>query len=90
MNTTHDKKWFEVERRVPLALIFGFVLQTGGGLFWAGSAAERIARVEAQADENARVIERVVRLEEQVSAVHEGLGRIETKLDRITGRQPEH
>lgn len=85
-----ERKWFEVERRIPLALIFGFILQTGGALFWAGSAAERIARVELAADENARVIERVVRLEEQVSAVHEGLSRIETKLDRITGPTQEH
>jgi hypothetical protein len=37
---------FRVERRIPLLLIFGFLLQTGGALFWAGASAQRIATVE--------------------------------------------
>jgi hypothetical protein len=86
MSTTMtDKKWFELERKIPLALIFGFVLQTGGALFWAGAAAERIAQVERATRDNATVIERVVRLEAQVNAMHETLSRIETKIDRLSG-----
>jgi hypothetical protein len=81
--TTQDRKWFEIERKIPLALVFGFILQTGGALFWAGAAAERIARVEQMSSENARVIERVVRLEERVASMHASLSRIEGKLDRM-------
>ena len=89
MSTTMtDKKWFELERKIPLALIFGFVLQTGGALFWAGAAAERIAQVERATRDNATVIERVVRLEAQVNAMHETLSRIETKIDRLS--EPPH
>ena len=78
------RRRFEIDRRIPLVLIFGFVMQTGGALFWAGSAAERIATVERDTRANASVIERVVRLEERVGAVQDTLGRIEMKIDRIS------
>jgi hypothetical protein len=74
---------FFIERRLPLALILGFLLQTGGALFWAGAAAERIDEVERETRANASAVERVVRLETEVSALHETLARIETKIDRI-------
>lgn len=77
------RRRFEIDRRVPLALLFGFLLQTGGVLFWAGAAAERIAAVERQTRANASVIERVVRLESEVMSQHEMLARIENKIDRL-------
>jgi len=77
------RRRFEFERRIPLALLFGFLFQTGGVLFWAGAAAERISEVERQTRANASVIERVVRLEAEVAAQHEMLTRIENKIDRI-------
>jgi len=82
-----ERKWFEIDKRIPIALIVGFLLQTGGALFWAGSAAERIAAVERATRDNTSVIERVVRLEEQVVAMHDSLARIETKIDRMGGTQ---
>lgn len=78
-----EHQWFRIERRIPLVLVFGFLLQTGGALFWAGSAAQRIATVERQSELNAGAIERVVRLEAQVTAMHETLARIEGKIDRL-------
>jgi hypothetical protein len=79
---THDQR-FRLDRRIPIALVFAFVLQTGGALFWAGSAAQRIGEVERQTQVNSAAVERVVRLEEQVSALHEQLVRIEGKIDRL-------
>ncbi len=78
------RRRFHFERRIPLALLFGFLLQTGGALFWAGAAAERIAEVERETRANSGAIERVVRLEAEVAAQHEMLARIETKLDRMS------
>jgi hypothetical protein len=78
-----SRRRFELERRIPLALLFGLLLQTGGVLFWAGAAAERISEAERQTRSHASVIERVVRLEAEVMAQHEMLARIESKLDRI-------
>ena len=78
-----ERQWFQIERRIPIALVVGFLLQTGGALFWAGAAAERIAAVERATRDNTSVIERVVRLEAQVIAVHESVSRIESKIDRM-------
>jgi hypothetical protein len=74
---------FDLEKRVPLALVFGFLLQTGGALFWAGSAAQRIAEVERETRANESAVMRVVRLETEVESLHETLARIETKIDRM-------
>ena len=75
---------FDFERRIPMALLFGFLLQTGGALFWAGSAAQRISEIERETRTNESAVERVVRLETEVAALHETLARIESKIDRMT------
>jgi hypothetical protein len=80
---THEQR-FRLDRRIPIALVFAFVLQTGGALFWAGSAAQRISEVERQSQTNTSAVERVVRLEAQVNAMHEQLSRIETKIDQLS------
>ena len=72
-----------------MALVFGFLLQTAGALFWAGSAAQRLAELERDRAAQASAIERVVRLEVETMALHETLARIETKLDRMTAPRAE-
>ena len=78
---------FDLDRRIPMALVFAFLLQTGGALFWAGSAAQRISEIERETRTNEAATERVVRLEAEVSALHETLLRIETKIDRMSKRE---
>jgi hypothetical protein len=70
------------ERKFPAALVAAFLLQTAGALFWAGSAAERIADLERTAARDQAAIEKVAVLEEQVKSIRESLDRIETKLDQ--------
>jgi hypothetical protein len=72
---------FRLERKIPLALIAALALQTGGGLWWAGSAAERITELEQRLDHQAGVAERLARLETQADATRAALARIEAKLD---------
>jgi len=86
--TATPPKRLMFERRIPLALLFGFLLQTGGALFWAGAAAERIAQVERETRANSSAVERVIRLEAEVAAMHETLARIETKIDRFGAPVP--
>ncbi len=71
-----------VEKKLPAALVAAFLLQTAGALFWAGSAAERIADLERTLSRDQAAIERVAVLEAQLSDIRAALGRIETKLDR--------
>jgi hypothetical protein len=73
------------ERKFPAALVAAFLLQTAGALFWAGSAAERIADLERTVRSDQAAIQKVAVIEEQVRAIRESLDRIEDKLDR-----PEH
>jgi len=69
------------EKRIPAALVAAFLLQTAGALFWAGSAAERIAGLERIVASDQAAIEKVAVLEEQVRTIRETLDRIENKLD---------
>jgi hypothetical protein len=70
------------EKRLPAALVAAFLLQTAGALFWAGSAAERIAGLERIVASDQAAIEKVAVLEEQTRGIKESLDRIESKLDR--------
>ena len=69
------------DRKIPAALVAAFLLQTAGALFWAGSAAERIADLERTVARDQAAIERVAVLEEQIAAMKQTLDRIENKLD---------
>ena len=69
------------EKRVPAALVAAFLLQSAGALFWAGSAAERIADLERTVSSDQAAIQKVAVIEEQVRAIKESLDRIEGKLD---------
>lgn len=70
------------DRKIPAALVAAFLLQTAGALFWAGSAAERIADLERTRAADQAAIGQVAVLEEQVKSIRESLDRIETKLDQ--------
>ncbi len=71
-----------LDRKLPAALVAAFLLQTAGALFWAGSAAERIAALERARAADAASVARVAVLEEQISEIRASLARIENKLDR--------
>lgn len=68
-------------RRIPLALIVALVVQTIGGLVWAGGAAARIATLEDRVGEQRLVSERLARLEEQGVATRAAVERIERRLE---------
>ena len=69
------------DRKIPAALVAAFLLQTAGALFWAGSAAERIATLERTVASDRATIAQVAVVAEQVRAIKESVERIETKLD---------
>ena len=72
-----------VERKVTLGLIFAVLVQTAGGLLWAGAAAERLAALERTAVETRPIGERLVRVEAELEAVRAQLTRIEKKLETL-------
>ncbi len=68
-------------KRVPMALVVALVVQTIGGLVWAGGAAARIATLEVRVSEQRLVAERLARLEEQGVATRAAVERIERRLE---------
>ncbi|HEY0301307.1 MAG TPA: hypothetical protein VGC36_08255, partial [Rhizomicrobium sp.] len=63
-----------------------FLLQTAGALFWAGSAAERIATLERGDARNQAAIEQVAVMQVQVADIKAALVRIENKLDKANSQ----
>lgn len=68
-------------RKIPVALIAALLVQTVGGLVWAGGAAARIATLEQRVGEQRLVAERLARLEAQGEAVRVAVERIERRLE---------
>ncbi|MFC7378605.1 hypothetical protein [Brevundimonas sp. GCM10030266] len=68
-------------RKIPVALITALVVQTIGGLVWAGGAAARIATLEERVGEQRLVAERLARLEAQGEATRAAVERIEQRLE---------
>jgi len=68
-------------RRIPTALLVAVVVQTIGGLVWAGGAAARIAALEDRVGEQRLVAERLARLEEQNLATRAAVERGEVRLE---------
>ena len=78
-----EKSW-HLDKRVPIAFVLALLLQTSAALVWAGSARERMARIDVDVLRVQELAERSARLEEQVSAMRATLERIEVKLDRLS------
>ena len=77
------------ELRITVAIGAAILVQTALGLIWAGAASERLAQLERRASDNAQIIERTARLEEQNRFMTAALIRIETKVDRMSGEGAE-
>ena len=68
-------------KKAPVAVIAALMVQTIGGLVWAGGAAARIATLEERVGELRLVAERLARLEEQSVATRAAVERIEMRLE---------
>jgi phage shock protein A len=69
------------EKKLPAALVAAFLLQTAGALFWAGSAAERIATLERTVAADRAAVAQVAVVAEQVRAIKDSVERIERKIE---------
>lgn len=70
----------KMEAKMTLGLLFAFFVQAAGGLVWAGAAAERIDALERSVDERRPVLERMARVEAELSAVRHQLDRMESHM----------
>lgn len=79
-----DNHW-SLDKKVPLALIVAMVVQTLAAVWWAGSAAERLAALERRVEATAPMSERLAKLEERVGFVQQGIAEIKTLIRGSTG-----
>lgn len=71
-----DAHW-HLDKRVPVAIILTLLLQTGGIIWWAASATERISNLEKRADMAAPQADRLTRVEVKLDGVTDAIGRVE-------------
>ena len=72
-----------IDKKVSIALLAAIMLESAGGLLWAGATIERIAALERQAEEVRPVGERLARVETQLEAMRAQLDRIESKVEKL-------
>ena len=70
----------KIDRTVTFGLIFAVLVQTAGGLIWAGAAAARLTSVESQVETTHIIAERLARVEGQTVHIEQSLMRIERSL----------
>ncbi len=67
---------WHLDKRIPIALVVAIILQTASIMFWVGSIETRVANLEGAQSANSDVRDRVIRIEEQVKHIREGIDRI--------------
>ncbi len=72
---------FKLERSVSLGIIVTLSIQSAGALMWGGAAEARLKTLESALSSSPQMMERMVRLEEQMNMARQSLGRIEHRLD---------
>lgn len=71
-----------IDKKIPLALIFAIVCQTGLGFYWVAKTDARLENLERQFGMTMPYGERIIRLEENVIGIKEGVGEIKSLLRR--------
>jgi len=71
---------WQVDRRIPLALIITIVLQTGGIVWWASGLTYRVEQLERQAADAKPQADRLTRVEVRLDNVVDGISEIKALL----------
>jgi hypothetical protein len=80
----HD--YIKVDTRLTLALLVTICLEAIAGLLWVGAAAQRLTALEASVSVQQPIMERMARIETQMSSVRATLDRIENRFEQEQGR----
>ena len=78
---------WQIDRRVPLALIYtfatGFLMTATAGGTAVGILYNKVDGIQAEMNRRAGVLERMAALESNVVAIKTSVGRIEDRLDSV-------
>ncbi len=76
-----DARW-HLDKRVPISLLLGMLLQTVGAFWWAATVSERINNLEKRADATAPQADRLTRVEVKLDGVQDAIGRVERLIQQ--------
>lgn len=79
MSTVRGEEW-HIEKKIPLALIIAVLTQTFGIAWWGSAMSTRVEQLERRAESTASQSERIVRLEEKVGGIQQGIAEIKAIL----------
>lgn len=82
MSRQDDDAHWHLDKRVPIALIFSILVQSGVILWWASGINERVNTLERRADLSAPQADRLTRVEVKIEGVQSTLDRIERSIRR--------
>jgi len=67
---------WDLDKRIPIAIVAAIVVQTASIMFWVGSIDTRVAMLEGSQAANQDVRERVIRMEEQLKHIAFGVDQL--------------
>jgi uncharacterized coiled-coil protein SlyX len=85
-DTSAPRDYIKVDTRLTLALLVTICLEAIAGLLWVGAAAQRLTALEASVSVQQPIMERMARIETQMSSVRATLDRIENRFEQEQGR----
>lgn len=76
----HRAQGWQIDRKIPLALVITLLIQTGGVVWWASSTNQRLNSVEERMAKTAPNGDRLTRVEVKVESAIDGISEIKAIL----------
>lgn len=77
--TPVDRRW-HLDKRVPIALIFAMLIQTGGIVWWGATTSERVSVLKERLDAISPQADRLTRVEVNIEDIKSSLTEIKQAL----------
>jgi len=85
MKTKTDSRRWQIDRRIPLAIIAALLSQVAAMLIWATQLEARVMTLEGGMRDLRQISERLGRMEERMEGLEDDLTAIRQQLDRLVG-----
>ena len=80
INTNRREEW-QIDKKVPVALIFTLLIQTAGFAFWMGQLSIRIDQLESQNLRYSTNSDRLTRLEVRIDSLTEAVRGLSSRVN---------
>lgn len=81
-----EKQGWQLDRRVPLAVVMTVLLQMAGALIWSAQLDARVSNLEQETLSTSGLNEKFARLEERLDGLKEMMGAMKRQVDHLADR----